>query len=400
MKFRRAILILTMTAPLFAYAEGGVLGFIKKVGTRIDSMTIRGVDRRYIEMPEKPWQVILQGNVNQSILKMDALVDASRLNLLAKDTGEDTFGDLSWEPRIKTPVSTYAGVWAGYRGYGFGYSKNVVGDDGSIIKFGLIGSSYGATLRIHRFSTKRPTVDAKNSMSERENVTMEYPLDDPMQVRLMTFDAYYFFNGKRCSYTAAYDQSVIQRRSSGSLMAGAMYYHSTIDFAEDRNADFIYLMNDIGKTKHYQFSIGGGYAYNWVPCKGLLVSGFGLLMVTAYNRLDVWNYNSNFRQYFIGEIESIGDIPTGSLDPKNMDQATVGQDIRDNLRVWPMEDNAYEKQYSHVIPVIDARLSVTYNVGNWFFNTNAQLHRFSFKYDEDKGSLSDWYINASVGVRL
>ena len=183
-------------------------------------------------------------------------------------------------------------------------------------------------------------------------------------------------------------------------MAGAMYYHSTIDFAEDRNADFIYLMNDIGKTKHYQFSIGGGYAYNWVPCKGLLVSGFGLLMVTAYNRLDVWNYNSNFRQYFIGEIESIGDIPTGSLDPKNMDQATVGQDIRDNLRVWPMEDNAYEKQYSHVIPVIDARLSVTYNVGNWFFNTNAQLHRFSFKYDEDKGSLSDWYINASVGVRL
>ena len=289
---------------------------------------------------------------------------------------------------------------AGYRGYGFGYSKNVGGDDGSIIKFGLIGSSYGATLRIHRFSTKRPTVDAKNSIPERENVTMEYPLDDPMHVRLMTLDAYYFFNGKRCSYTAAYDQSVIQRRSSGSLMAGAMYYHSTIDFAEDRNADFIYLMNDIGKTKHYQFSIGGGYAYNWVPCKGLLVSGLALLMLTAYNRLDVWHYNSNFRQYFMGEIESISDIPVENLDPKNMNQATVDQDIRDNLRVWPMEDNAYEKQYSRVIPVIDARLSLTYNVGNWFFNTNAQMHRFSFKYDEDKGSLTDWYINASVGVRL
>ncbi|MBP5715458.1 MAG: hypothetical protein J6X07_12320 [Prevotella sp.] len=45
-------------------------------------------------------------------------------------------------------------------------------------------------------------------------------------------------------------------------------------------------------------------------------------------------------------------------------------------------------------------MSVTYNVGNWFFNTNAQLHRFSFKYDEDKGSLTDWYVNASVGIRL
>jgi hypothetical protein len=385
-----------MTAPLFAHAEGGVLGFIKKVGTRIDSMTIRGVDRRYIEMPEKPWQVILQGNINRSVLEMDALVDASRLERLSRDNPDDDIsGDLSWEPRIKTPVSTYVGVWAGYRGYGFGYSKNVGGDDGSIIKFGLIGSSYGATLRIHRFSTKRPTVDAKSSVSERQNVTIEYPLDNPMYVRLMTFDGYYFFNGKRCSYTAAYDQSVIQRRSSGSLMVGAMYYHSTIDYVEDHNADFIYLMNDIGKTKHYQFSLGGGYAYNWVPCKGLLVSGLGLLMVTAYNRLDVWRYNSNFRQYFMGESNTISDIPVVTMDQKSVNQA-----VRDVLRVWPMEDDAYEKQYSHAIPVIDARLSVTYNVGNWFFNTNAQLHRFSFKYDEDKGSLTDWYVNASVGIRL
>lgn len=400
MKFRRALLILTMTAPLFAHAEGGVLGFIKKVGATIDTMTIRGVDRRYIEMPKKPWQVIIQGNINQSVLKMDAEVDASRMDRLSRDNPyDDSYGSLSWEPRIKTPIATYAGVWAGYRGYGFGYSKNVGGDDGSIIKFGLIGSSYGATLRIHQFSTKRPTVDAKNNKTD-EKVIFEYPLEDPIHVRLMTFDAYYFFNGKRCSYTAAYDQSVIQRRSSGSLMVGAMYYHSTINYAEDRNAEFVYLMNDIGKTKHYQISLGGGYAYNWVPCKGLLVSGLGLLMLTAFNRLDVWRYNSNFRQYFMGEIESINDIPAGSLDPMNKDRTSVDEDLKDKLRVWPMEEGAYEQQHSRVIPVIDARLSVTYNVGNWFFNTNAQLHRFSFRYIEDKGMLTDWYINASVGLRL
>ena len=399
MKFRLALLILTMTAPLFAHAEGGVLGFINKVGATIDTMTIRGVDRRYIEMPKKPWQVIIQGNINQSVLKMDAEVDASRMDRLSRDNpNDDSYGSLSWEPRIKTPIATYAGVWAGYRGYGFGYSKNVGGDDGSIIKFGLIGSSYGATLRIHQFSTKRPTVDAKNNKTD-EKVIFEYPLEDPIHVRLMTFDAYYFFNGKRCSYTAAYDQSVIQRRSSGSLMVGAMYYHSTINFAEDRNAEFVYLMNDIGKTKHYQISLGGGYAYNWVPCKGLLVSGMGLLMLTAFNRLDVWRYNSNFRQYFMGEIDSI-DIPAESLDPMNEDRMSVDEDLKDKLRVWPMEEGAYEQQHSRVIPVIDARLSVTYNVGNWFFNTNAQLHRFSFRYIEDKGMLTDWYINASVGLRL
>ena len=46
-------------------AEGGVAGFLKKLGTSIDSMTIRGLDQRYITMPEKPWQIILKGDVNQ-----------------------------------------------------------------------------------------------------------------------------------------------------------------------------------------------------------------------------------------------------------------------------------------------------------------------------------------------
>jgi hypothetical protein len=37
-------------------------------------------------------------------------------------------------------------------------------------------------------------VDAKNNKTD-EKVIFEYPLEDPIHVRLMTFDAYYFFNG-------------------------------------------------------------------------------------------------------------------------------------------------------------------------------------------------------------
>ena len=51
---------------------GGVTAFIRKVGTLIDSMSVSGVDRRYIDAPEKPWQFIVRGNVNQSSLKMKA----------------------------------------------------------------------------------------------------------------------------------------------------------------------------------------------------------------------------------------------------------------------------------------------------------------------------------------
>ena len=48
-------------------AEGGVFSLLKKVGTIIDSMSVKGVDRRYIDAPEKPWQIIVKGNV---LLKM------------------------------------------------------------------------------------------------------------------------------------------------------------------------------------------------------------------------------------------------------------------------------------------------------------------------------------------
>ena len=67
---------LVILASLFlcaqAPAQTGVTGLIKKVGTLIDSMSVRGLDRRYIDAPEKPWQIIVRGNVNQSILSMTA----------------------------------------------------------------------------------------------------------------------------------------------------------------------------------------------------------------------------------------------------------------------------------------------------------------------------------------
>ena len=43
--------------------------------------------------------------------------------------------------------------------------------------------------------------------------------------------------------TAAYNQSVIQKRPSGSLMAGAMYFHSSTEYDNDLNADMIMRMN-------------------------------------------------------------------------------------------------------------------------------------------------------------
>ena len=67
---RCLILLLTLGLSLPLMAQGGVVSLVKKVGTLIDSMSVKGVDCRYIDAPEKPWQFILKGNVSQTIVSM------------------------------------------------------------------------------------------------------------------------------------------------------------------------------------------------------------------------------------------------------------------------------------------------------------------------------------------
>ena len=59
------VLLLCLCSPLAA--QSGLLSLLKKVGSKLDSMSVKGVDRRYIDAPERPWQFIVKGNINQTI---------------------------------------------------------------------------------------------------------------------------------------------------------------------------------------------------------------------------------------------------------------------------------------------------------------------------------------------
>ena len=354
----------------------GFVTLLKKIGTAIDSMAIKGLDRNYIELPEKPWQIILQGNVNRSDLKVKSNIDGQ---IFSPD-----WGTICWEPQIMSDISTYAGAWVGYRSYGLGYSKNLNGK-GGLLQFSAVDGRYGFNLRINRFRTDEPEVRLSGYMPDWNEAKFNYWLTDPIRVRTLTLDGYYLFNGKRFSYSAAYDYSVIQKRSAGSLMAGAMYYHSSVAYDKGIDADFILFMNDIGKMKQSQLSIGAGYAYNYVPCKGLLISAMAMPMLTVYNRVDTWRYHSKLREKALDNRQN-----------PSTDDGDVELDMEDFV-IWPV---GKETHHSRLTYNFDARLSITYNMGNWFFNANGQFNRFRFKHSNSTGRINDWYINASVGVRM
>lgn len=359
-----------------AMAQGKLATFVKKVGTMIDSMSVRGLDRNYIDAPEKPWQLIAKGNVNQTIVSMNA--DGNILGV-----------DYSARPYLKTQPSQYVGFWAGYRGYGIGYTVNVGGDKGSNLVFGATGGAYGVNVRIHSFDNSNPSINLNSELlSEEEQETWDdVQLIDPIHVRTVIADGYYMFNGKKFSYAAAYDQSVIQKRSAGSLMAGLMYNYTHIDYATDLNGDLVYLMHGLGKVKLWQGSAGVGYAYNWVPARGLLVNVMLMPMVTFVNKLKVFAYATNVPELMTDERFWGDDISNEEWD----------EWFYSNVHITPMGDKTIN---SGISLGFDTRMSVTYNFGRYFISAYGQFNNIRYRHQSTHGYLNDWFINTAIGIRL
>ncbi len=143
-------------------------------------------------------------------------------------------------------------------------------------------------------------------------------------------------------------------------------------------------MGDIGAIKSDQISAGVGYIYNWVPAKGLLVSAMAIPMLTFYNHHKMWRYDSNLKDLVDqgGWYESF-DMP------------------EEDYRIREAEKDHIVSKNSIIKLSYDARLSVTYEWNSrLFINAYGQFNSFGFNLDQISGRLNDWYINASLGVRL
>ena len=49
---------------------------------------------------------------------------------------------------------------------------------------------------------------------------------------------------------------------------------------------------------------------------------------------------------------------------------------------------------------MDARASITYQFSRYFLTVSGQYNYFSNKVDDNELKLTDWYVNAALGVRF
>ena len=399
-----------------AQTENEKSSLLTKVKAFVNRNVVHGVDTNYVKAPKQPWQVSVKSRVAQTDLQMLSTIDGGELF-----DGEGIMpflqgvGDMDMDTRIRTKVSTSIGVKVGYKGLSISYSFPVGGDKSQNLTLRSVGRWYSLNLRWHKF--KSNTMEnhfsgaARNRSIEhydeetgdvtytdwgethRWDDTFNEKLVTPISIKTLIFDGFYIFNHKKFSYAAAYNQKTIQVRSAGSPLVGLMGYYADFDYADKRNAETIYLMDGIGRLRQYQLAIGGGYAYNFVPAKGWLVSAMAMPMVTLVNRTRINTYSTNFK-----EIANTNLFELMMLDIlANQGISVEGYEFADNYKIQSTGEHSCNNR---VALNFTARLSLTYNWSRYFFNVNGQFNNFNYRHNAMHGHLNDWYVNAAVGVRL
>ena len=380
--------------------QGTKVTLMKRLGQVqqfLDNKAKKKVDPQFIEVPEKPWRVILRYKANE--------VDVDFDNTTYFDESEHSDWHLGFDP----PTATSIGFWVGYCGTGVGFSKSLTKNVGRYFSISSTGARYGFNFRLRRFSTSAATLDATDYKDGNAYSEEHYEGYMPAEVwiRSVYVNGYYVFNGRRYSQAAAYNQSVIQRRSAGSFLAGATWYQSSLDYSELDNSLFILLSHNVGRIKVHQANLGLGYGYNWVPFRGLVANAMVMPTVSVYNRVKTYEYDFNYclptpraQEDDFGEWNP--ETRTWANGKTHKPLRITEEDLESDTRIEDFDrwEAGTETTYSWLRFNLDLRLGVAYNWKNYFIGLQAQYNNFSYRKDENKVNLFDAYARLSLGVRL
>ena len=356
----------------------------------LDAKAKAKVDSQYIEVPDKPWRVILRYKENV----VD--VDYSQ-SLDIPGTNDHSDWNLCFEP----PVASSVGFWVGYRGTGFSYSKSLTKNAGRYYSLSSTGAKYGFNFRLRRFNTqdaKFSSIDHEKGQTSQSDTAVNMPA--PVWIRSVYVNGYYVFNGHRYSQAAAYNQSVIQRRSAGSFLLGATWYQSSFDYADIRNFVFMIIGHGIYRAKVHQANIGLGYGYNWVPLRGLVVNVMAMPTVSVYNRVKAYKYETNYDLSPKEPVDNYGDWNKETrtwANGKTHKPILMANISNHQFDYWEVEP---EVNHSMLQLNLDLRLGIAYNWSNYFIGAQAQYNNFNYKNDHGKVNIFDAYARVSFGVRL
>lgn len=232
-------------------------------------------------------------------------------------------------------------------------------------------SIYSSMVGVDLYYRKTGSDYLIRDISTKQNINtspMEGQAFNGLQSNIKGFNIYYIFNHRRFSYPAAFSQSTVQRRSVGSVLLGIGYTKHTlsVDWASLNHLMEEHLGKDItksiidstltfGKIKYKNFSITGGYAYNWVFARNWLLSG-SIAIGAAYKQQ-------------IGEVER----------------------KRFSFREFSFKNINFDATY---------RLGLVWNNTRWYAGASSIFHAYNYRQDHFSTNNFFGNINLYVGFNF
>lgn len=330
--------------------------FFYRSSERIDRFLLSGLDTNFISLPEHSWRLAL----TVSTLGINSTVTSY------------ASPDLNVSLLNRTTPSFDLGFYAGYRGFGFGYSWDVLHAYARRLNFSLGSKSIGLDFSLQT-STNINTTLAINKIVA-ENMGQGF-----LSIRNAKLHLWYALNAAHYSHQAAVKQSYIQKKTAGSLLLHLSYMSSQIALtdtlpvgAQEQPAISMMMSNMTSMTTR-QIAVGIGYGINYTPNQGKVIlhlSAAAMLVAYSVNQIS----------YFIPDSIA-GELP--------------GEPMFELHPAFPV----------HVTG--NVRAAVSWEINRWVhlnaYATGEHI-RFRSAPTEHTNSLSisnwDWRVQVAVGVRV
>lgn len=265
--------------------------FFYRTGRWVDNYLTRGIDTSYIALPEHSWRLAY----TNAMVGVHSTMSSSFLAIIpdSPDPQEITLSLLN-----RTTPSVDLGFYAGYRGFGFGYSWDAINAYAQRLSFSL-GSKYiGIDFGIQT-STNITTSVALNGKKMWDLGKTGVIITNA------SLNIWYALNAAHYSHQAAVKQSYIQKKSAGSLLLHLAYQSSQVDLQDTVKIPgaerplIPSLMSNITAVRTRQIAIGIGYGINYTPNKGKVVlhaSAAAMLVTYSVNLVSYYFPDSIARE--------------------------------------------------------------------------------------------------------
>ena len=290
-------------------------------------------DTAYIGRPDARWTIKYRGNLSGADMRTTSVTDGvqNRSRVTA-----DCRGTLS--------------MAVAYRGLGLGVAVNPAKFAGKCKDFEYNLNSYSNRYGFDVvFLSSKTYHGYKAADVERIDIHK-----GQISQNALNLNFYYAFNYRRFSFPAAFSQSYIQKRSTGSWMIGASF-----DGSKTELSDMTIRLNE--------FAVGAGYAYNLVIARHWLCHLSALPTMTMYSH----DYTKTLT----------------SADEDNAPSATS------TMR--------HDMKYHFPSAIITGRGAVVYSWRNKFAGATA-VYNYSVAGDEDHLQVrrNKWRVRMFFGFRF